>query len=86
MKLIEKENIPSLNFVNSCVDIDSIKVRLKKAEQLGNGFKRKSKILFKTLEGVFKVETTVWATTENHVVLKGGVLIPINCIDSVNFY
>jgi ribosome-associated translation inhibitor RaiA len=90
MKIIEKENIPSLNFI-SYTDINEsrklvIERKLKRAEKLGNAHKVKTKILFKTKEGLFKVETTVWAKTKNYIVLKGGVSIPINCIDSVNFY
>lgn len=89
--LIEKENIKDLAFGNKDVlrDEQLVKQRvrkLKRAAQLGNNYKTKSKILFRSLEGIYKVETTVWATTENYVSLKGGVLIPIHCIKGVDFY
>lgn len=89
--LIEKENITRLAFGNTDVLLDDqLKKqrtrKLKRAEQLGNAYKSKAKILFKSLEGIFKVETTVWATTEQYVSLKGGVLIPIHCIKGVDFY
>ncbi len=89
--LIEKENIKNLAFGSNDVlrDEKLVKQRvrkLKRAAQLGNIYKTKSKILFRSLEGIFKVETTVWAATENYVSLKGGVLIPIHCIKGVDFY
>ena len=89
--VIEKENIHQLAFGSSDVLLDEqLKIqrrrRLKRAEQLGNSYKTKSKILFKSLDGVFKVETTVWATTEKFVSLKGGAIIPIHCIKGVDFY
>jgi hypothetical protein len=89
--MIAKEKIGTLHFVQTEVleDIQEITIRsrkLKRAEQLGNIYKTKSKIAFKTLEGLFRVETTVWATTEKFVSLKGGILIPIHCIKGVEFY
>lgn len=90
-KSIEKELVPSLKFWKDEV-INDIKIRkernakLKNAELLGNSYKRKSKIVFKTMEGLYRVETTVWAKTENFVALKGGVLIPVGCILAVDFF
>jgi hypothetical protein len=91
LSFIEKESIKDLAFGNTDVlrDKQLVKQRkrkLKRAEQLGNAYKTKAKILFRSLEGIFKVETTVWAATENYVSLKGGVLIPIHCIKGVDFY
>lgn len=88
---IEKENITGLQFGNNEVLEDKQQIntrsrRLKRAEQLGNAYKSKAKIVFKSIEGLFKVETTVWATTEKFVSLKGGILIPIHCIKNVDFY
>jgi|TARA_R110002153_G_scaffold6210_13_gene28559 hypothetical protein len=89
--LIEKENINKLNFINIDVldDVDGKKSRyhnLRKAEILGNIHKRKIKIIFKSSEGIFKVETTVWARSEKYISLKGGVCIPISCIFEVSFF
>lgn len=91
LTLITKERIKQLAFGKDDVlsDDEMKKIRtnrLKRAEQLGNAYKSKAKILFKSIEGVFKVETTVWATTKKHVSLKGGVFIPIHCIQGVDFY
>ena len=81
----------ALKFGNEEVlqDQKLIKIRsrkLKRAERLGNIYKSKAKIAFKSIEGIFRVETTVWAATEKFVSLKGGVLIPIHCIKGVEFY
>ena len=90
-KIIQKENIDTLNFGQKEVLQDNKEItirsrRLKRAEQLGNAYKAKAKIAFRSLEGIFRVETTVWATTEKFVSLKGGILIPIHCIKGVEFY
>lgn len=88
---IEKENINKLSFVDIDVieDVDGKISRysnLKRAAILGNIHKRKIKIIFKSSEGVFKVETTVWSRNEKYVTLKGGVSIPISSIVKVSFF
>lgn len=52
---------------------------------LGNGYKSKVKITFESIDGPRKVETTVWATTEKNVMLKGGVTLPVHSIYSVEY-
>ena len=91
LNVIEKENINKLSFVNIDVieDLEAKKSRynnLKRAAILGNIHKRKIKIIFKSSEGMFKVETTVWSRNEKYVTLKGGVSIPISSIFKVNFF
>jgi hypothetical protein len=53
---------------------------------LGNCFKNKVTIIFKSLEGVNKVNTTIWASTDDSVVLKGGTTIPVKSIMDVKIY
>lgn len=84
-ELIQKENINLYKFVHDDVLAmdDEKKIRraqLEKAMLLGNGYKGKVKITFETVEGRKVVETTVWQTGNENVVLKGGVNIPIRCI------
>lgn len=50
---------------------------------LGNVYKNKVQIVFKSLTGTQSVNTTIWATTEKQVVLKGGIFIPVCCIMQV---
>jgi hypothetical protein len=82
---IEKENIHSLRFPNNDVlqDKDAIFQRnsdLNRAQSLGNLEHSKIKIFFEDNQSKKVVETTVWAVTDNQVVLKQGIGIPINRI------
>jgi len=58
---------------------------LLKATRLGNVLRNKVKIVFEDALGIKAVETTVWATTERNIALKGGTIIPIHRILEVNF-
>lgn len=59
---------------------------LQKAGVLGNLYKRKVKIKFKTLEGkVNDVVATVWAVGEEFVSFRGGKHLPIKSIVEVEF-
>ena len=82
---IEKENIHSLRFPTNEVlqDKDAIFQRnsdLNRAQSLGNLEHSKIKIFFEDNQSKKVVETTVWAVTDNQVVLKQGIGIPINRI------
>lgn len=85
---VEKEDIGKLIFPNKEVltSLDEIKQRhidLEHATRLGNIEHGKIKIQFKDEDGLKQVETTIWATTDMRIVLKGGVMIPINRIYKV---
>lgn len=82
---IEKESIHSLKFPNAEVlqDNEAIYQRkndLNRAQSLGNLEHSKIRIYFEDNQSKKMVETTVWAVTDNSVVLKKGVGIPINRI------
>lgn len=84
-KLVEKEEIPTLSFPKDEVlkSAEAIKQRmaeLNKALSLGNLEYSKIKIVFEDSEGLKKVETTVWGVTDARVILKQGIVIPINRI------
>ena len=87
---VEKELIPNLAIANNEVLIDE-KQRTERSELLyqamllGNSYKNKVKIVFNTLSGPASVETTIWATTDRNVILKGGIFIPVCCILQVIF-
>lgn len=85
---IEKESISTLSFPNDEVLLTEAAQKermnkLQKGLELGNSFKNKTTITFETLEGLHEVKTTLWAVTRNHVLLKGGVNIPIHAITHV---
>ncbi len=89
-RMIEKEAVQGLKFPTQDV-LGSFEVReerrrkLEQARTLGNGYKTKVKILFQTTEGPFKVETTVWDASENQILLKAGVWIPVHAILDVEY-
>jgi len=89
-EIIEKEDIPNFHFVTyDVLDTKESRVdrkaELEKAMILGNSEHVKYKIIFTTTDGLKEVETTVWATTEENVTLKGGVIIPISAINKIRF-
>ena len=91
MTIVEKEIIPTLNFpegeiLTEDVDKKERAMRLNRAIRLGNNHKRKVKITFQDDEGVKRVETTIWAVTEQNIVLKAGVNIPIERVLTVAPY
>lgn len=88
VKLIEKEQIPTVKFVsyevlNNKEDKERRRELIENAMLLGNTSKGKSKIFFMTEEGLLEVETTVWAATDDVITLKGGVMIPVHCIEKI---
>lgn len=88
IELVNKEAISRFKFVMNDVlqteeERKSRLALLEKAMILGNGYKGKVKIIFETQEGIKAVETTVWQTSQENIMLKGGVNIPIRCIREV---
>ena len=88
---IEKEEISNLAFpeteiLQSETEIKHRKKTLENGMLLGNIEHRKIKIVFEDNESAKQVETTIWAVTENKILLKKGVAIPIHRIKAVNFY
>ncbi len=85
---ILKEEIPHLEFENNEVlinpnDIEHRKQMLLQGMILGNTYHTKVKMIFESMDEIHQVETTIWATTEEFVLLKGGVYLPIKCIHKV---
>lgn len=86
---INKEEIkgnvrfPGSDVLSSREEREERKKKLDKAMLLGNGYKGKIKIIFETEDGQRAVETTVWATTDTTIQLKGDVSIPIHAIRDV---
>ena len=62
------------------------KERIKKGMHLGNTSKGKVKIIFEDVDGLKKVETTIWGFTDKNVILKKTTIIPIRCVHEVKFY
>ncbi len=88
-EMIEKENIGELKFPSEDVlkDKDSIAEReseLNRALALGNLEHTKIKIYFEDDKSRKLVETTVWGVTDKRVILKQGVVIPINRVYKIS--
>ena len=59
--------------------------QLTRAMKLGNLFKNKVTISFKDAQQrLVKINTTIWGVTQQSVILKKGVHIPISSIVSVD--
>jgi len=87
--LVEKETVKSMSFPREEVlkTIDSAKERrdlLERATILSNLYHNKVKIVFEDREGSKMVDTTIWATTDTAIMLKGGVVIPIHRIHTID--
>ena len=84
-EIIEKEDIETLSFPHHDVledkeEINQRNSELKRALSLGNLEHSKIKIFFEDDKSKKVVETTVWGLTDNSIILKKGVNIPINRI------
>ncbi|HUH25357.1 MAG TPA: hypothetical protein VLY87_01905 [Flavobacterium sp.] len=84
-KSIEKEAIADLIFPITDVltdknEIAQRKQNLEKAMAIGNTDHVKIEIFFEDDQNRYVTNTTVWAVTPEHIVLKKGVTIPINRI------
>lgn len=80
--LIEKEIIKDLSFKQRA-DFHrkpDIRQKLEEATRLGNGHRHKVGIIFHDDEGLKRVNTTIWATGQKYICLKGGAWIPIDSI------
>lgn len=86
--LIPKEEVSHFKFVtydvlNTEEERKERFGKLQKAMLLGNGYKAKVKITFETLEGRRKIETTVWEASEDQLMIKSDVMIPIHAVVDV---
>ena len=86
---VKKEEIKKLKFPKKEIlagkDLKARrKIKLVNATRLGNIEHYKVKIIFEDSEGPKMVNTTIWATTEKNISLKGDTTIPINRIREIN--
>lgn len=83
--LVEKEAIVDLHFPPEEVlkteeKIEALQNELERAIALGNLEHQKVKIYFEDDKKRRVVHTTIWAVTDNAIVLKQNVIIPIRRI------
>ena len=85
--LVEKEAIANFSFKNN-VHFKQNPLLLKKlrdATGLGNLSKVKFNIDFHSDTGPKSVQTTIWATGNKFICLKGGLWIPIDKIIDIRY-
>ena len=59
---------------------------LRRAMALGNLYKRRVKVYFRTVDGYMKrVEATVWAVGEDFISFRSGISIPIKSVEQIEF-
>src|SRR4051812_29756143 len=83
--LIDKDQVKDLRFphdeiLTSAEASAKRQNDLSRALTLGNHHHNKVRIIFSDNQGVKMVETTIWAVTELRIILKSGMVIPINRI------
>lgn len=87
---IDKEQICALQFPNQPLDhskerLSYLTKAIQKALKIGNSYKNKIKIVFYDVVGLKEVETTIWNSTGENVVLKNGICIPFNRVVDVKY-
>ena len=85
---IEKEQLKECQFRKPVYHFTDYELRernrrLYLAMLMGNNFHSKVRVIFNTVEGYKEVFTTIWATTEKFILLKGGNFIPLEAIAHV---
>lgn len=86
-EVIEKEVVKDLSFklpIRFEQEPDIFK-KLEEATRLGNGYHTKVGIVFHDDAGLKRVNTTIWATGQKYICLKGGMWIPIDHIVELKF-
>ncbi len=85
-ELITKENLYQYKVVDAPSDHSlELQSKLQNALRLGNEFKSKSNITFMTEDGPKRIETTVWSLTDKYLQIKGGVLLPLKSLISIDY-
>ena len=87
-RVVAKEQISSFVFPSDDVLSDEHAIKLREGQlglalALGNIEHQKVRIYFHDNEAYKLVETTIWALTNDRIVLKGGAGIPIHRIFEV---
>ncbi len=88
---IEKETLKEYNFTKKEIHKDKKRitrrtVNIQRAVKLGNLFKTKVKIFFRTEDHALNfVETTIWGAGKEFIELKGAITIPIVAIEKIDF-
>lgn len=86
---LHKEQITSVPFPKQDVLMDEEARKLRKNELeramlLGNAYKSKTRIYFKSEKmETFSIEAAIWSVGDQFVTLKGGIALPLTAITRV---
>jgi hypothetical protein len=86
--VIQKELLETIHFPHEEVLSDAVLIQFRKYEaqramKLGNTYKDKVKVVFEDTEGIKMIETTVWGMTDNDLIFKRGMMVPLNRIHEI---
>jgi hypothetical protein len=89
--IISKEELPDYEMskgdaLSNASDISRRRADVERAMKLGNNEHQKVKIIFESTEGTMAVETTVWEVTQNYLILKSNMAVPIRCVHRIDFF
>lgn len=82
-ELIEKLKFPKDEVLTDKAAIKEREMEMNRALALGNLEHTKMKIYFEDDTSKKMTETTVWGVTDSRIILKQGVVIPINRIHKI---
>ena len=86
LSAIKEFIFPKDDVVKEKRKLDLRKYNLRRAMALGNLYKRRVKVYFRTVDGYLKrVDATVWAVGDEFVSFRSGISIPIRSVEQVEF-
>lgn len=85
---IEKELLDTIHFpheevLSNSEEIIKRKYNSQRAMKLGNLYNDKIKIVFEDTECLKMIETTVWGMTDNYLIFKRGMTLPLHRIHEI---
>lgn len=88
--LIDRTDIASIEFPEDDVldDLEQVKRRSRKihrATSLGNLEHKKVNILFRDVDSLKRVHTTIWVQMGEKIILKERIILPVNRIVDIVF-
>ena len=86
-KVAEFKTASPVNYevLSSDIEIADKKYKLQKAFVYGKRFNIKTEILIVTKDNVLKIISVIYSINDKHITIKGGVVVPIKSILTVEY-
>jgi hypothetical protein len=81
--LLDTIHFPHEEVLSDAERIKERKYNAQRAMKLGNLYNDKVKIIFEDTEVMKMVETTVWRITDNYLIFKRGMTLPLHRIHEI---